>query len=232
MGLTRYGLREWGLLSLVLLPLAGAGAVMALRSHPAWWALAAVAFILWFAGAAFFRDPWGRTPRTDVQTDMVSPADGKISAVFRAEHHPATDGPAMVVRIFLSVLDVHLNRSPCQGVVDRVTHTPCRYLDACLEESAKVNESNLMVLRTPWGDPVGVRQVSGAIARRIVCPVEPGRRLERGERYGMIKFGSTTELILAHPEKVAVRVKPGDRVVGGVTILASVGGGGGHGRQV
>ncbi|MEC9233660.1 MAG: phosphatidylserine decarboxylase, partial [Planctomycetota bacterium] len=99
-----------------------------------------------------------------------------------------------------------------------------KYLDARTEESAKVNESNLVLLSMESGEPFGVRQVSGAIARRIVCPISSGDTLDRAQRFGMIKFGSTTELIL--PDRGAegpqVRVAVGDRVRGGVTILASV----------
>ena len=85
-----------------------------------------------------------------------------------------------------------------------------------------MNESNLLVMTRDNGDPIGIRQVSGAIARRIVCPVAIGDRIERAERYGMIKFGSTTELIVPDPEHATVHVKVGDKVRGGVTILASV----------
>jgi phosphatidylserine decarboxylase len=140
--------------------------------------------------------------------------------VERVEAHPSTDGgPAIVVRIFLSVLDVHLNRAPCDGEVVSIVHTPGRYLDARSEESAKVNESNLISLRTDSGVPIGVRQVSGAIARRIVCPIRVGDHLTRAARFGMIKFGSTTELIVPDRPDTEVRVSEGDRVVGGVTVL-------------
>ena len=186
-----------------------------------WWGVAIVA-VLWGGGVAFFRDPWGRHPASSDPNDMVSPADGKVSAVLDVDHHPATGGPAKVVRIFLSVLDVHINRFPCDAVVVSAVNTPGRYLDARSAESAKVNESTLMILRTASGETLGVRQVSGAIARRIVCPVTPGMHAHRGKRYGMIKFGSTTELILPRPKDVQVHVTVGQRVTGGVTILATL----------
>jgi phosphatidylserine decarboxylase len=145
-----------------------------------------------------------------------------VSAVFRDERHEAVGGPAVVVRIFLSVLDVHVNRSPADAEVVRLEHRPGRYLDARTEASATLNESNLIVLKLVDGRPIGVKQISGAIARRIVCPLEPGARLARGERFGMIKVGSTTELILPDPDRVETLVKVGDRVVGGVTILARI----------
>lgn len=230
--LSRYGRREWLALTLLLVPLAVACAWAALTRTTGsvwgvvWWIAFAVAAILWFAGVMFFRDPLGRRPATDAARDMVSPADGVVSAVLSLEHHDAVGGPALLVRIFLSVLDVHINRAPCDGVVERLEHRPGRYLDARSEESAKVNESMLMVLRAPWGDQVGVRQVSGAIARRIVCPVRIDDKLTRGARYGMIKFGSTTELIVpardAAGRAAAALVAKGARVTGGVTIIARV----------
>lgn len=230
--LSRYGLREWLTLTLVLVPLAVVCAWAALTRTTGsawavvWWIAFAVAAILWFAGVMFFRDPLGRRPATAHARDMVSPADGVVSAVLSLEHHDAVGGPALLVRIFLSVLDVHINRAPCDGVVERLEHRPGRYLDARSEESAKVNESMLMVLRAPWGDQIGVRQVSGAIARRIVCPVRVDERLTRGARYGMIKFGSTTELIVParSPDghAAAALVDKGARVTGGVTIIARV----------
>lgn len=216
MTLTRYGFREWAAISVV-----AAGAAALLSWLGIWWAVALVA-VLWAAGVAFFRDPWGRHPASTNPNDMVSPADGKVSAVIDVDSHPATGGPAKVVRIFLSVLDVHINRFPCDGVVVSATNVPGKYRDARSEESARVNESTTMVIRTASGETLGVRQVSGAIARRIVCPVKPGDRAKRGARYGMIKFGSTTELILPRPKDVDVHVAVGDRVTGGVTILATL----------
>ena len=187
-----------------------------------WWWLIGVTAFLWLAFAAFFRDPLGRRPASAHPNDFISPADGRISAVLRVDHHAAVDGPALVVRIFLSVLNVHVNRMPCAGTVVDVQHTPGRYLDARTEESAKVNESSLLRLRRADGLLIGVRQVSGAIARRIVCAAAAGEQFSPGQRYGMIKFGSTTELILPRPDRARVHVQKGDRVVGGVTLLATL----------
>lgn len=216
MSLSRYGFKEWFIIS-VAAALLGAGAVWLQW----WWALVPV-FVVWLGFVAFFRDPWGRKPATANPNDMVSPADGRVSAVLTVDSHPATNGPAIIVRIFLSVLDVHLNRFPCDGGVVEVIYTPGKYLDARTEESAKVNESMLTVIQTGSGERIGVRQVSGAIARRIVCPLRPGSSARRAARFGMIKFGSTTELILPRPRDVTTHVKVGDRVTGGVTILATL----------
>ena len=216
MTLTRYGIREWGFIT------AACGAAgLVLGSMGIWWGVA-VAAVAWLALVAFFRDPLFRKPATDAPNDMVSPADGRISAIEDVEHHASIGGPAKVVRIFLSVLDVHVNRFPCDGTVASVTHFPGKYLDARTSESAKVNESNVTVLTISSGERVGIKQISGAIARRIVCATAPGHRARRAARFGMIKFGSTTELILPRPKDVRVHVKVGDRVTGGVTILATL----------
>ncbi|HMN94895.1 MAG TPA: phosphatidylserine decarboxylase [Phycisphaerales bacterium] len=214
--LTPYGDREWS----VALLIGGAAAIAA-------WSIVGVLGVLLVAAAvlaalAFFRDPPRAVPVGLSAGAMLSPADGRVSKIFDVEHHVATEGPARIVRIFLSVLDVHVNRAPCDGTVVAVVHAPGRYLDARTEESARVNESNLMIMRLRDGRRVGVRQVSGAIARRIVCAIAPGGTIGRGERYGMIKFGSTTELILPSPESVTLRVSEGDVVRGGVTLLAEL----------
>jgi phosphatidylserine decarboxylase len=211
--LTPYGLREWLTITIAC------GLLAAL----AWWlwppAIVVLA-IVWLALMSFFRDPIRRLPRELDPGSMLSPADGTVSAVERVDHHEATGGPAVIVRIFLSVLNVHVNRMPFDAEVVSITHKPGRYLNAQTEESARLNESNLVTLRIPSGETIGVRQVAGMVARRIVCPLRVGDRLARGDRFGMIKFGSTAELILPRPGDVEVLVKPRDTVRGGRTILA------------
>ena len=217
MTLSRYGIREWGVATLVAL---GASAVAVW--FQCWWLFIPIA-ILWIAVAGFFRDPRGRRPATTDPRDLISPADGKISAIEHLESHEATDGEAaIVVRIFLSVLNVHINRTPCDGTVEKVTHRPGKYLDARSAESAKVNESNLVILRCAEDEPIGIKQISGAIARRIVCPITIGQRLKRCERFGMIKFGSTTELIVRDREGVKTMVSVGDNVRGGIDVLVTL----------
>ncbi len=212
--LSRYGIREWGLATAIAV-------VILILTGPTLWAIIPVG-VIWFAVAAFFRDPLFRRAASRDESDLVSPADGVVSAVFTCEHHEATQGPATVVRIFLSVLDVHINRMPCRATVVSIKHTPGKYLDARSAESAQVNECNLIVVRSAAGDSIGIRQISGAIARRIVCPIHVGESFARTQRFGMIKFGSTTELIIPRPESTTVHVSKGTRVVGGVTTLATL----------
>jgi phosphatidylserine decarboxylase len=212
--LTRYGTREWMIITLAAAIPAAAGVFFG------WWWLAVVALVVWVALASFFRDPLGRRPATADVRDLVSPADGLVSAVLEVPDHIATGGaPATIVRIYLSVFDVHVNRMPAEVEVLGTVHTPGKYLDVRIEESAKVNESMVTRLRSAGGILLGVKQISGKVARHIVCPIAAGQRFARGERFGMIKFGSTTELVVPTADVEKVCVAKGDRVKGGVTVL-------------
>ena len=211
--LTRYGLREWMIITLAAAIPAAAGLFWG------WWWLSIASLVVWTALASFFRDPLFRRPASDDPRDLVSPADGLVSAVVTVPEHVATEGPATIVRIYLSVFNVHINRAPCDATVVDTVHTPGKYLDVRIPESAQVNESLVMRLRSPGGVALGVKQISGKVARHIVCAAAAGARLARGERYGMIKFGSTTELVVPSAEVAEVCVKPGQKVTGGVTVL-------------
>jgi phosphatidylserine decarboxylase len=144
---------------------------------------------------AFFRDPERRVPADpDV---MVSPADGLVVETVELDHHPDINGPAKRISIFLSVFDVHINRSPCEGVVRMMRYQPGQFVDARDPDSGRVNEANTIVIEPddPAEGPVVVRQIAGLIARRIVCDLKVGDRVRTGQRIGLIKFGSRTELI-------------------------------------
>ncbi len=225
MPLTRYGLREW--LSITIIFAVIVGLAIWLR----WYWLLPIPALAWLALVSFFRDPIRRIPPDLLPGDMLSPADGTVWAVLAVDEHESTGGgPAIVIRIFLSVLNVHVNRSPFDGEVIALKYTPGEFHDARSDECATLNESNLITLRIPpWttggqggGETIGVRQVSGKLARRIVCPLRVGDKLTRGEKFGMIKFGSTTELILPRPHDVTVHVAKGDFVRGGKTVLATL----------
>ena len=164
--------------------------------------------------AFFFRDPRRIVPGDP--DAIVSPADGRVMAVERR------DGRWRIA-IFLSIFDVHVNRSPEAGTVERVAYHKGRFLAAFRPEAARVNERNHVVLRTARGR-VEVVQIAGLVARRIVCRLAPGASVGRGERFGLIRFGSCTELWL--PDTAEPAVRPGQRVVGGQTVISRWGSGG------
>lgn len=165
--------------------------------------------------ALFFRD----FPRQIVAkpNEVVSPADGTIVAIEDIEHSPHYDGPTRRVSIFLSVLNAHVNRAPFDAQIRQILYAPGQFKDARNPESSQVNESNTLWMDTTEG-PITVRQISGAIARRIVCPIVQGARLQKGEKFGMIRFGSRTELYLPPGTHICVNLK--DKVCAGTSILA------------
>jgi len=213
--LTRYGWQQWTLITvLVAIP-----SVFSVWMQ--WWTVLVVLVVLWFALVSFFRDPWRTIPTDLLAGTMLSPADGVISAIEFVDDHESTGTKSVIIRIFLSVLNVHLNRAPCECTVRGLIYREGKFLDARLEESARVNESNLITLQM-GNETIGVRQVSGKLARHIVCALEVGDTIKQGQRFGMIKFGSTTELILPRPDDVTVHVSKGDKVRAGLTRLATL----------
>jgi phosphatidylserine decarboxylase len=174
-----------------------------------------LALPFWAASAAslgFFRDPERTIPA--VTHGVLAPADGRVTSV-----EDAVDpfvGQSRRVSIFLSPLDVHINRAPIAGLVSDIVYTPGRFVAAYDPTAGEVNERCAVRIQ---GDAarVTVVQVAGVVARRIVCRVGPGDKLEAGERFGMIRFGSRTDCYM--PKGTDVRVKVGDRVIGGVTVV-------------
>jgi phosphatidylserine decarboxylase len=198
-----------------------ASSVVGVFFSPLWWVAVAGSIILWVALVSFFRNPWRTIPKDLPEGMMLSPADGVVSAIEFLDEHETVDGSAVLIRIFLSVLNVHINRTPCACELEKAIYRKGKFLDARTEESAKVNESNTLFLYAN-GERIGIRQVSGKIARNIICPVKSGDRFLQGQQFGMIKFGSTTELILPRPDDVSIHVKKGDKVYGGLTRFATL----------
>jgi phosphatidylserine decarboxylase len=199
-----------------------AGAAAAWGLPDPWCWVAVVPF--GFAGlvAWFFRDPDRVVPAEPGV--LVSPADGHVADIETVDEPTFLGGKAIRVGIFLSPLDVHVNRSPAKGVVRHREYRAGKFLAAYDRRAVEENEACALGLEceAPAGKPplrVLVRQVVGVAARRIVCPVEPGRALGRGERFGMIKFGSRTELWVPADAGFRVRVSLGQFVQGGATIL-------------
>jgi phosphatidylserine decarboxylase len=177
------------------------------------WSLAPLllaVFFLWF-----FRDPERAIPQGEGL--VVSPADGKVTEVARVV---TPEGESLRLSIFLSVFDVHVNRSPIGGLLREVRYQKGEFLNALNPVSAERNEQNLAVIDADEGYTVAFKQIAGLLARRIVFNPAPGTRLERGNRIGMIKFGSRVDVLL--PGNAQLQVRRGDRVKGGSTILANI----------
>ena len=217
--LARAGMREMVLLTIVFGGGAALAAAGALADWPWMWPVAAVLAAVWLGGLAFFRDPERTVPSgSDL---LVAPADGLVVETVSLDHQDDIGGPARRISIFLSVFDVHINRSPCAGTVRSVQYRSGRFLDARNPDSGKLNEVNAVVIDAADGSGlVVVRQIAGLIARRIVCDVKPGDVLGAGQRIGLIKFGSRTELVVPAGSPWTAAVKVGDRARGGVTVMA------------
>ena len=208
--ITSYGRHEITIGSSFLLVLA----VICACIHPV---LTAAPALVWIALISFFRDP--ERPCTCGPGELLSPADGTVADIEKVGSAPFLDQPCLRVGVFMSVLDVHVNRSPCAGRVTFTEHQPGKYFDARSEECKKQNEHNYVGITTGDGKKVLVNQIAGLIARRIVCAVKPGEELGCGDRFGMIKFGSRVELYvpLAHEPEAAVKI--GQKVAGGRDVL-------------
>ncbi len=216
MKLSPYGRAEWLTILAVGVMLAAAAALAS------WWWIALLTLLLAAALVAFFRDPDRIIPAQ--RHVVVSPADGRVSSVHEVEHHELLGESAVCVRVFLSVLDVHVCRSPCHGIVSTITHRPGLKINALNPRSAEQNEAATFLLLHPVRKkPVAVvRQIAGMLARTIVCAVKEGTILQRGQRFGIIKFGSTAEVYIPRSLAPRVTVQKGQRVVGGVTVVAAI----------
>jgi phosphatidylserine decarboxylase len=180
-----------------------------------WW-IGLALLVVTLAVASFFRDPERVVPRGD---HVVSPADGRVVAVDREAQAETVSGETFQrVAIFMSPANVHVNRVPSSGEVVSVKHTAGRFLAAYDERSSMENERNEVVLRDPRGRLTVLVQVAGLLARRIVCNLHPGQRVEQGDRFGLIMFGSRVDVYLSPSARVLVRV--GDRVRAGSVVLA------------
>jgi len=215
---TRYGLPQ--VLIYPLLILAVMAALFVLLPHGELLIAAeAVLFMVFVWALMFFRDP-----KREIHMDsrvLLSPADGTITDISETEV-AELGGKALRIGMFLSIFNVHINRAPCAALIDAVNYKKGKFKYAMDAEAGRVNESNdvLMTRIEEPRDKLLVRQVSGAIARRIVCEAKPGTQYAQGETFGMIKFGSRTELYLPYKESgYDITVKIGDRVNAGLSPL-------------
>ncbi len=205
---------------------------VAIVTAAGWWlgpvaasAASAVTCLLCLWAIWFFRDPQRRIPeRTDGVALVICPADGVISFVGPARPpgelgmSEAESAATTRVSVFMNVFNVHVNRAPVQGVVDRTVYTPGKFFNAALDKASEHNERMGIILKTAGGRRIACVQIAGLIARRIVCRVGEGAALKAGQRFGLIRFGSRVDVYL--PRGVVPLVKVGDRTVAGETIFA------------
>ncbi len=186
-----------------------------------WSPLAWIGVVLTGWCAYFFRDPERVTPVRDGL--VISPADGRISAIANVFPPPELDlehEPVTRISIFMNVFDVHVNRSPVTGRVTRIEYTPGVFINAELDKASEDNERQALTIEMPGGRAIGVVQIAGLVARRIVKFVAPGDNLVAGQRFGLIRFGSRVDVYL--PKGVAALVSVGQRAIAGETVLADI----------
>jgi phosphatidylserine decarboxylase len=201
------------------IPFIGAAAGVTLLAGWLGWTFVAVgAAILTLFVSWFFRNPFRVVPQGS--RVVVAPGDGKVIAIQEEFEPRFIKERSIRISIFLNVFDVHINRVPCEGIIEDVQYQPGLFLVASKPDATLRNEQNALMIRTVQGAKVLCVQVAGLIARRIVCWISPGDRAVRGERFGLIRFGSRMDTFF--PVGTAVKVEVGDRVKGGETILGEL----------
>jgi phosphatidylserine decarboxylase len=201
-------------------PFIGGFALASLIFFWIWTPLGWIGTLLTVWCALFFRDPRRVTPLRE--GIVVSPADGRVSMVVQAvppQELGLGDKPLPRISIFMSVFNCHVNRTPATGRVDRIAYRPGKFINAELDKASEDNERNSLVIATPAGQ-IGVIQIAGLVARRIVCFVREGQSMTAGERFGLIRFGSRLDVFL--PEGSKPLVAEGQTAVAGETVLADL----------
>lgn len=220
LGFARYGFAELVGFSILLGGVFSVCSLLAIWYSTYFLILSTAIVFVWLEVLWFFRDPERMIPQ-DRQA-VLSPADGVVTHVEMVDE-PGIGPETLRISIFLSIFNVHGNRVPRPARFERALYFRGRFLDARHPDCAKQNEQLWAdFVDSETGRPFRVKQVSGAIARRIVCWLRPGECLKAGDRYGMIKFGSRTELLIPRDVIADVIIKPGDKVRGGVTVLAKI----------
>jgi phosphatidylserine decarboxylase len=216
--LARAGLAEVVCFSLMLGVLFVLLALASLYLHPIFLAPLVLVGVIWLFVVSFFRDPERRI--STHASDLVSPADGTVTHIDEVDEPDFPSGRAVRISIFLSVFNVHVNRVPRRSRVRDIRYFAGAFLDARHHECSVRNEQLWIDFEDAETQrPIRVKQISGAIARRIVCWLRPGEEVLAGQRFGMIKFGSRTEVLLTVGEEMELKVRVGDKVKGGSSIL-------------
>ncbi len=194
----------------------GAAAVIAFFAGFAWVAVllfSLTLFVVWF-----FRNPERTTPESPLQ--LIAPADGKVIRIEEISRESHSDRSFHKISIFMNVFNVHVNRIPCSGQIVSIRYTPGKFLSANLDKASALNEKNTVLIRTDDGREIMIVQIAGLIARRIVCWIKEGMKVKKGERFGLIRFGSRVEVFL--PLGSTLLVKTGDKVRAGETPIAEL----------
>lgn len=207
----KFSIRKESALYIIILGIIG---ILSLYFIPL---LAIIPFALLLFIVYFFRDPYRIIPTDESQ--FVSPADGRVMEITEINEDTFIKGRAIKVSIFLSIFNVHINRSPISGKVEYVSYRPGKYLPAFKSHASEINERNTIGIANDR-TKVLVHQITGFVARRIVCWSKKGDMLNQGDKFGLIKFGSCTEIIV--PFDVDIKVKAGDIVRGGITIIGVI----------
>ncbi|OGV99850.1 MAG: phosphatidylserine decarboxylase [Nitrospinae bacterium RIFCSPHIGHO2_02_FULL_39_82] len=164
---------------------------------------------------SFFRDPERKI--LEGKGIVVSPADGRVVKIQTVKDDTIYGGDAVCISIFLSIFNVHVNRAPYEGVIKKVVYNHGKFLAAFDDKASLLNEQNSILIESQNGEKVLVKQIAGLIARRIVCWVKEGDKVERGLRYGLIRFGSRVDIFL--PPDTELKVKVGDKIKGGIDVI-------------
>ncbi len=181
-------------------------------------ALALIGLFATFFLAFFFRDPDRIIPNS--KGLVVCPADGKVVAIESIESSPYYEGACLKISIFMSIFSVHVNRTPCEGRILKISYHPGKFFAANLDKASKNNERNAVFLKTEDDKQICTVQIAGLIARRIICKIKQGDKVARGQRFGMICFGSRVDVYL--PADLKLEIAVGDAVRAGTSILGEL----------
>ncbi len=214
--ITKYGYDVFFTITLLCLA-AIAGSLLFVEPKALKYGILCVSVVVLALTASFFRDPDRKSPEGEGL--VLAPADGKIIAVRQVEEKEYLGSTATVISIFMSPLNVHVNRNPINGVVGHLRYVKGEYFAAFEDKASEKNEQMIIGIENRRGR-VLFKQIAGMVARRIVCTLKMGEEVKAGERFGMIKFGSRVDVFV--PSQAAVRGKVGDRTVAGETVLAEL----------
>ncbi len=213
--LTKYGYTTIGIVSIIVFLLIVGG--IFLQNMYFRYSLFTLAFLLLVFTLQFFRDPDRTTPPGD--NNVITPADGKVLLIKDVEETSYLKGKATQIAVFMSPINVHVNRNPVTGIVEYSQYIPGEYIAAFEDKASERNERWLTGYATPFGK-ILISQIAGFVARRIINELTPGQKVISGERFGMIKFGSRVDILV--PPDSKIKVKPGDVVYAGETIVAEL----------